>query len=188
MIALADGTNKPGNFNQRTFESLRWAGMFLKEMFTLRKNGSERAESTNSDYVKGTAVQAPLIMLPSSLFQADLSDCRVILEKRGSLAVLAFRVHRPRALWTMPSRRTSLQGHRLPAERTLSHLWMKEMRNSSPCREFWKWAGCGSGRKLYIPNLLRSSRLNFCDWVWLPWQTSVGTTTWWCSCFCSSFI
>lgn len=37
----------------------------------------------------------PLIMLPSSLFQADLSDCRVILEKRGSLAVLAFRVHRP---------------------------------------------------------------------------------------------
>lgn len=72
--------------------------MFLKEMFTLRKNGSERAESTNSDYVKGTAVQAPLIMLPSSLFQADLSDCRVILEKKGSLAVLAFRVHRPRAL------------------------------------------------------------------------------------------
>lgn len=52
-------------------------------MFTLRKNGSERAESTNSDYVKGTAVQAPLIMLPSSLFQADLSDCRVILEKKG---------------------------------------------------------------------------------------------------------
>lgn len=63
-------------------------------MFTLRKNGSEQAESTNSDYVRELLCRSLLIMLPSSLFQADLSDCRVILEKKGSLAVLAFRVHR----------------------------------------------------------------------------------------------
>lgn len=102
MIALADGTNKPGNFNQRTFESLRWAGMFLKEMFTLWKNGSEQAESTNSDYVKWTVVQVLLIMLPYRPFQADLSDCRVILEKKGFPVVLVFRVHCPGACELCP--------------------------------------------------------------------------------------
>lgn len=39
-----------------------------------------------------------LIMLPSWHFQADLSDCRVTPEKKGSLIVLVFKVHGPRAL------------------------------------------------------------------------------------------
>lgn len=133
-----------------------------------------------------TILQVIFIMLASRHFQADLYNCRVILEKKGSLMVQVCRVHCPRALWTMPSCGALLQRHRLYTEKTVSHLWMKEMCDLAFQSRILEVSRRWAGRSLYIPNLLRSSRLNAHIWVLLPQQINVGSTTWWCSCFCSN--
>lgn len=43
-----DKQNKPGDFNQRIFESLLWAENFWEEMFTLLESGSEPLKSWKS--------------------------------------------------------------------------------------------------------------------------------------------
>lgn len=187
MIALADGTNKPGNFNQRTniWKSALSRHVFWKKCLRFGRMAASRqkAQILIMSSWTVTTLLVPLIMLPPRHFQADPHNCRVILEKKKSLTPPAGRVQCPEVMWTMPFCAHSYKGMvHLQKEVHLTYAWKK-----CPVypfrREFWKWAGGGPGRMLFIPNLLNSSRQNFCFWVLFPSESLAASPLGGCSCF-----
>lgn len=113
-----DKQNKPGDFNQRIFESLLWAENFWEEMFTLLESGSEPLKSWKS------------LIMPSWMASwATVTSCapfpgisRRHTQKQGSShswMSTEFSVHRPCEL--CPHCGAFQQRHRQTANR--EELW-----------------------------------------------------------------